>query len=119
MENGENKGAVTSFIQGFVAGGLIGAGLALLFAPKSGRELREDIKKKSYELKSDTEELWAEGLKRVERLKDEAEQKLEEAKTKAAEIIEDGKRWAEKLRSKAEESGEEIVAEGKKTSKGK
>ena len=27
----------------FVAGAAIGAGLALLYAPKSGREIREDI----------------------------------------------------------------------------
>jgi gas vesicle protein len=27
----------------FLAGGLVGAGLALLFAPKPGRELRKDI----------------------------------------------------------------------------
>jgi gas vesicle protein len=28
----------------FLAGGLVGAGIALLLAPKSGRELRKDIK---------------------------------------------------------------------------
>jgi gas vesicle protein len=33
-----------SLILPFLAGGLVGAGLALLLAPKSGRELRKDIK---------------------------------------------------------------------------
>jgi gas vesicle protein len=33
-----------SFIIPFLAGGIVGAGIALLLAPKSGRELREDIK---------------------------------------------------------------------------
>ncbi len=28
----------------FLVGGVVGAGIALLFAPKSGRELRKDIK---------------------------------------------------------------------------
>ena len=33
----------TNFIIGAVVGGLVGAVLALLFAPKSGVELRQDI----------------------------------------------------------------------------
>jgi gas vesicle protein len=33
----------TNFLMGAFLGGLIGAGLALLFAPKSGTELRQDI----------------------------------------------------------------------------
>jgi gas vesicle protein len=33
----------TNFLFGAFLGGLIGAGLALLFAPKSGNELRQDI----------------------------------------------------------------------------
>ena len=35
---------VRSLLVPFVAGGLIGAGVALLLAPKSGKELRKDIK---------------------------------------------------------------------------
>jgi gas vesicle protein len=33
-----------SVILPFLVGGLVGAGIALLLAPKSGRELRKDIK---------------------------------------------------------------------------
>lgn len=32
-----------SWLTGFVLGGLIGAGLALLFAPQSGKDTREKI----------------------------------------------------------------------------
>ena len=41
-ELGVNKAG--SIIIPFLAGGLVGAGVALLLAPKSGRELRKDIK---------------------------------------------------------------------------
>jgi gas vesicle protein len=41
-ELGFNKRGST--ILPFLAGGLVGAGVALLLAPKSGRELRKDIK---------------------------------------------------------------------------
>jgi gas vesicle protein len=123
----EKKTSWESFLKGFVAGGLIGAGLALLFAPKSGRELREDIKKKSVELTKDvdllysdvkekTAEWWQARMKQAEQLKEEAEQKLQEAKARAAEIIEEGKKWVGKLAG----AGEEQVAEvEKKTEKEK
>jgi gas vesicle protein len=41
-ELGVNK--IQSMLVPFLAGGLVGAGIALLLAPKSGRELRNDIK---------------------------------------------------------------------------
>jgi len=40
----ENKKREGSVLVPFLVGGLVGAGAALLFAPKSGRELRKDIK---------------------------------------------------------------------------
>ena len=117
----EGRSSWESFLQGFIAGGLIGAGLALIFAPKSGQEFREDIKKKSSELAKDAEVLyseakdkttdwWQDRLKKAEQLKEEAETKLEEAKSKTAEIIEEGKKWVDKLKTK----GEPTVAEAEK-----
>ena len=41
-ELGVNK--ARSVLLPFLVGGLVGAGIALLLAPKSGREMREDIK---------------------------------------------------------------------------
>lgn len=38
-----NEHGVESFIAGFLLGGIIGAGVALLFAPASGKETREQI----------------------------------------------------------------------------
>ena len=117
----ERKASWESFLQGFFAGGLIGAGLALIFAPKSGRELREDIKKRSTDLTKDAELLyseakdkttdwWQDRIKKAEQLKEEAETKLEEAKSKTAEIIEEGKKWVDKLKGK----GETTLAEAEK-----
>ncbi len=41
-EEHERKG--NSSLVPFLVGGAVGAGIALLFAPKSGREIRKDIK---------------------------------------------------------------------------
>jgi len=44
MENEKNGNSVKSFIFPFLIGGVIGAGVALLSAPKSGTETRQMIK---------------------------------------------------------------------------
>ncbi|MCK7577302.1 MAG: YtxH domain-containing protein [Chromatiales bacterium] len=68
-----NINGVKGFLIGFLAGGTVGAIIALLTAPKSGKELRGDIKQKS------------------EEYYDEAEKYLADAKTKASELINDAK----------------------------
>jgi|WetSurSiteA1Bulk_404760.scaffolds.fasta_scaffold490675_1 gas vesicle protein len=42
----ENNGGMLHFLAGAVLGGVIGAGVALLFAPQSGKETRKMIKEK-------------------------------------------------------------------------
>ena len=98
--NQENRGA--DFFKGFLIGGSIGAVIALLFAPKTGNELRADIRRKSREIY------------------DDADVKVGEFKGQAAEIIEQGKRQAEALRAQAEAKiaearakAEQIVSEGR------
>jgi gas vesicle protein len=41
---------------GFVLGGLVGSSLALLLTPKSGDELRMDVREYSRQVKSDVEQ---------------------------------------------------------------
>lgn len=45
MSNNNN----TDLLLGFVVGGLIGFAMGILFAPKSGKETREDIVRKAKE----------------------------------------------------------------------
>jgi gas vesicle protein len=47
----DNSGDLGSFLAGFVIGGLIGAGVALLMAPQSGEETRALIADKGIELR--------------------------------------------------------------------
>lgn len=75
----------SDFFKGFLLGGALGAVLALLYAPKTGKEMREDIKR------------------RVEDLVEEADKELARAQKRAEDIIESGKVKAEKLRKEAEE----------------
>ncbi|MDQ3020911.1 MAG: YtxH domain-containing protein [Bacteroidota bacterium] len=78
---------------GFVTGGIVGASLALLFAPKSGKELRGDIKTKKDEFLDDTSEY------------------LQIAKTKASDLINEGKRKSEELISDAKKKASSLIGD--------
>ena len=52
----KNEGMLKGLVIGLLAGGAVGAIVALLYAPKSGRELRADIKDRSDEFRDDAEE---------------------------------------------------------------
>ncbi len=91
-DNGSGKG----FLIGFLAGGAIGAILALLYAPKSGKELRSDIK-----LKTDG-------------ILDDADKYLADARDKAKDLINEGKKKSEKLISDAKVKSEELLKDAEK-----
>lgn len=91
----ENNNA-KSFIVGLLAGGAIGALVALLFAPKSGKELRADLKLKG------------------EEYLDEAEKYISEAREKAKELINEGKKKSEKIISEAKMKSQEIIKDAEK-----
>lgn len=48
---------VSSFITGLLAGAAIGGVIALLYAPKSGKEAREQLKQKLYDLEKEFENM--------------------------------------------------------------
>jgi gas vesicle protein len=94
-ENNQGKGLLI----GLLIGGAIGALAGLLFAPKSGRELRQDIKSKSDEYL------------------DDAERYVNDAKTKAKDLINEGKRRSEKLISDAKTKSDELLKDAEKVFK--
>jgi gas vesicle protein len=91
-ENGIGKGLLI----GFLTGAAIGSIIALLFAPKSGKELRQDIKNKSQDFI------------------DDAEGYLASAKDKASQLINEGKKKSEKLISDAKEKVDSLLGEAEK-----
>ena len=91
QENNFGKGLML----GFLAGGAIGAAFALLYAPKSGKELREEIKIKSDDYLDDAEKYIAEA-------KDRAINLINEGKKKSDKLIKDAKVKSDKLMKDAE-----------------
>ena len=92
----ENNGTLRGFVAGLFAGGVIGASLALLYAPKSGKELRADLKEKADHLIDDADEYLqaaqAKAGQIVSEAKKRSDQLITDAKTKAGTALEEGTR---------------------------
>lgn len=68
----------------FIVGAALGAGLALLFAPASGRETRERLSRGALRLKDQAEELLDEMGEEVERVADDVEGRVDEFRTRVS-----------------------------------
>jgi len=88
----------------FVLGALVGAGLALLFAPKSGAETQEDLKEQARKLRSVAEE-------RVKEAQQQLEERLEGVRDGVQTRFEDVKEAVSAGRSAATDARSDL--EGK------
>ena len=109
MENKENSAMVGALM--LVAGGIIGAGVALLFAPQSGKKTRRDIKRYSRKVRRETEDAIEEFsgnvMDMVETVGEKAEEILDrgkdlahDAKKDLLRAIEEGQHRLEKQRAR-------------------
>jgi len=83
----DNECSGHSFLKGLIIGSILGAVAGVLFAPKSGKELRADIKEKSGEVLKDAKAIIEEAKQKAADLKKEADRYLDEAKQKARDIL--------------------------------
>lgn len=80
----------------FIAGGLIGAGFALLMAPKTGRETREQLKDRMKDFEGKFKD-------QMDNVKEYTQQGVEIIKETAKNAAEDGRKYYEEEKRKAEE----------------
>ena len=104
----------------FIVGGVLGAGLALLFAPKKGEELRGDLKNKIEDLinkakETDVEEVKENNQKNLDELQKEIEDLDKEKVKKIAEKkAKDLKKKSEELVEYAKEKGTPVLEKAAK-----
>ncbi len=96
----ENKGLAKGLLIGFVAGGVVGALAALLYAPKSGKELRADIKRKAGDIA------------------ESAGDYIGAARAKTAEMVNEGKERSDQLIADAKEKAEHLLGNAEKVLSG-
>jgi len=117
----ENKMA-RGLILGFVAGSIVGGIIALLYAPKSGKELRSDIRLKKDEFLDDTAEYMQIAKSKANELINEGKKKsemlIQEAKKKANTLLDDANKVLSSAKDKASEkvtgAKEKIVTESER-----
>lgn len=76
-------------VKGLVVGGLIGAALGILFAPKSGKETRQDIADKAEEVLTKAKEEYEKAVEKSKAAYDVAVKHLKTAEESAKEKVEE------------------------------
>ncbi len=67
-----NRTTYSTWLLGFLAGGIAGAGVALLLAPQSGQATRDGLRRKLHEADEAARDLTGRVVRRSEALRDEA-----------------------------------------------
>jgi len=118
----DNKNSATgSFLAGVLVGGAVGAVLALLFAPKSGRDLRRDIAETGEDLldkagnlikKGETqgEQMLNEGRIRAQKIVSSARQQAESILSSADTVLQEARQRAQAVKDRSESFGSESNA---------
>ncbi|MCJ0922906.1 YtxH domain-containing protein [Mammaliicoccus sciuri] len=95
------------FVFGVVLGTVVGGIVGLLLAPKSGKELQDDLSEKSNKIiddvKTKTDDLKVQAQSKAEEIKTQAEEKKEEVKTKVEDKKAQASEKAEEVKSKQAE----------------
>ncbi len=68
-----------TFLAGLAIGALVGAGLALLFAPQSGEETRHAVSRRARRLARDARDRYEEMREKVRRARHERQEEADEA----------------------------------------
>jgi len=87
-----NGGDIGAFFAGFLVGGLVGAAAALLLAPQSGEETREQIRQKGIELQGRGEDALTEARAKAEAVAADVRRRAEELQHQSKVILEEGQR---------------------------
>ncbi|MBI4543358.1 MAG: YtxH domain-containing protein [Gemmatimonadetes bacterium] len=65
MSQAEGEGGIRSFVAGLLIGALVGAGVALLFAPQSGADTRRVIRRRAKQLAGEAQDRYEDLTDRV------------------------------------------------------
>jgi gas vesicle protein len=97
------------FVAGLMIGGLIGAAIGILYAPKSGKETREELGRKADELMAKAKEEYELAVEKSRKAYESTVQRLKSLEEKAMEKAGEAGEKVEELADK----GKETIQEGK------
>jgi hypothetical protein len=70
-----------SFLMGLLAGTVLGAGLGMLFAPKAGNELRNQLSEQSGRLRTTANDAYSQASEKVSQMVDRGKEAYDRART--------------------------------------
>lgn len=100
MADEERGTSVSTILISFLAGAALGSGLALLFAPKSGREMREQIKDLTDDAVGKIKEYARDAQDKIKSTYEEGKELVKEKKTIIGSAIEAGREAMERERER-------------------
>lgn len=107
----EEKNSIVNFLAGLGVGALIGAAAALMMAPKTGSETREDLKTLTDDFTSKASKITKELTESSQELLKKGKELVEATSVKVQEAVEAGKQAIECKKNEPEEEPAEDPAE--------
>jgi gas vesicle protein len=106
-EKGSDYG---NFLRGLLIGGFLGALAGILFAPKSGKEMRAELKEKGHEAFGEAKDFYSDARSKAKAILDDARHRAEELKKEAERQLTEGRQKAQEIlagEEKRDVAGEE------------
>ena len=109
MHDTEDRDVALNLLAGIGIGAIIGAVTALLLAPKSGAETRDDLKRTVDDLRHKSEQVISDWSTAMDEQMQRSKKLLEETKSRVQQAVDAGKKA---ITHKKVENQEEIAEEG-------
>ena len=81
---------IVDFMKGFLIGGAIGAVLGILYAPKSGKETRDDIYKTKDELFAKAKDEYEQAVRKMSELAERGKETVQDSRSRLKKAVESG-----------------------------
>jgi gas vesicle protein len=82
-QSGNKKGGAGNFVVGMLVGMAVGAGVSMLYAPKSGAETRAMLRERAHKIGESASNSYNKVKSRISEMRGRAEEKAEEMQSKA------------------------------------
>lgn len=107
-KNGRD-GRALNFLGGPLLGGLVGAGIALLNAPQSGEETREQIERTALEARGKAKQAVDDTRRQIKEAGDDASQRAADAAAQAQATAEEAERRLAKAAEEAKQAAQNLT----------
>lgn len=104
----KEKKQMSGLFKGLLVGGTIASAVSLLFAPKSGKKLRRDIRRKSKKMYRDTEAGIETAQEKASDIVEGTGERIEDIRDKTTDLIEEGQDKVDRGKRKIKESANGI-----------